>query len=100
MTDLDSKNKSLSSSLLLLLASTGIVSGMASALYLHFNREPLLLQLTVHGLIFASGYIILYKKVKVNNHTKSIVVYMAGALPLHILIHIIMIRDVAIPFTP
>ncbi|GBC74596.1 hypothetical protein HRbin05_00640 [archaeon HR05] len=86
---------SLSSSLLLLLISAGVASGIASALYLYFNREPLMVQLTIHALMFPSGYILLYLYKRVRNY-KSIAVYLVSALPLHLLIHILLIRDITI----
>ncbi|MEM2923773.1 MAG: hypothetical protein QW560_05115 [Candidatus Nitrosocaldus sp.] len=95
MTDLNNnKARSLLPSLLLLLISTGMVFGLISALYLYFNREPLIVQLTIHILIFSSGYILLYKRV--SSYAKGIAVYLASALPLHLLIHIILVRDVTI----
>lgn len=97
MTDFDpnkvGSSLSLSSLLLLLLISTGAASGIASALYLYFNREPLMVQLTIHALMLSSGYILLYLY-KIRNY-KSIAVYLVSALPTHLLIHIL-IRDITI----
>ncbi|MEM4277900.1 MAG: hypothetical protein QW593_03805 [Candidatus Nitrosocaldus sp.] len=103
MTDLDLNDKrkarSSSSLPLLLLISAGMASGITSALYLYFNREPLMVQLTIHALILSSGYILLYKRVS-NYGAKSIALYLVSALPLHLLIHILLIRDVTMALTP
>ncbi|GBC73365.1 hypothetical protein HRbin04_00763 [archaeon HR04] len=94
MTDSDPNKVGSSSSLLLLLIPAGAASGIASALYLYFNREPLMVQLTIHVLMLSSGYILLslYKRV----NYKSIAVYLVSALPMHLLIHILLIRDITI----
>ena len=71
----------------------GIAAGGASALYLFYNYHPLLLNGTVHGAIFGSGLVALYFS---NGLTaKSAGWYLAGALPVHLAIHFVIIRDLA-----
>ena len=71
----------------------GIAAGVASALYLFYNYHPLLLNGTVHAAIFGSGFVALYF---LNRLTpKSIGWYLAGALPVHLVIHFVIIRDLA-----
>ena len=71
----------------------GIAAGVASALYLFYNYHPLLLNGAVHAAIFGSGLVAMY-------FTKKLIVknagwYLAGALPVHLAIHFVIIRDLA-----
>lgn len=69
----------------------GIAAGAASALYLAYTYHPLLLHGTIHAAIFASGLIGAYFAKTLT--AKKAGYYVAGALPVHLAIHFIVIRD-------
>ena len=69
----------------------GIGAGAASALYLAYTYHPLLLHGTIHAAIFASGLIAAYLAKTLT--AKKAGYYVAGALPVHLVIHFIVIRD-------
>jgi hypothetical protein len=71
----------------------GIAAGVTSALYLFYNYHPLLLNGAVHAAIFGSGLVAMYftKRLTANNAGW----YLAGALPVHLAIHFVIIRDLA-----
>lgn len=69
----------------------GIAAGVASALYLAYNYQPLLLNGTIHAAIFASGLVAMYFAKKLTARTASW--YLVGALPIHLAIHFIVIGD-------
>ena len=71
----------------------GIAAGVASALYLFYSYHPLLLNGAVHAVIFASGLIAMYIAKRLT--AKSAVWYLAGALPVHLAIHFMIIGDLA-----
>jgi hypothetical protein len=71
----------------------GIAAGVASALYLFYNYHPLLLNGAVHAAIFGSGLVAMYFSKKLT--AKSAGWYLAGALPVHLAIHFVIIRDLA-----
>jgi lysylphosphatidylglycerol synthetase-like protein (DUF2156 family) len=72
----------------------GVVAGAASALYLAYNYQPILVQGAIHAAIFASGLVVLYfAKKKLD--AKVIGWYLAGALPVHLAIHFMVIGDLA-----
>ncbi|HEU4605079.1 MAG TPA: hypothetical protein VFS46_02455 [Nitrososphaera sp.] len=69
----------------------GIAAGVASALYLAYNYHPLLLNGAIHAAIFASGLVAMYFTKKLT--AKSAGWYLAGALPVHLAIHFLIIGD-------
>jgi hypothetical protein len=71
----------------------GSVGGATSALYLFYNYHPLLLNGAIHGGIFISLLVPMYFVKKLNVHTT--VLYLAGALPVHLAIHFTIIGDLA-----
>jgi hypothetical protein len=71
----------------------GLAAGVASALYLFYNYHPLLLNGAIHAAIFATGLVAMYFTKKLN--AKSVGWYLAGALPVHLAIHFVIIRDLA-----
>lgn len=71
----------------------GLAAGAASALYLYLNYHPLLLQGTIHAAIFASGLILAFVA-KMTLTVRKVAVYVAGALPVHLAIHLLLIKDV------
>jgi hypothetical protein len=71
----------------------GIAAGVASALYLAYNYHPLLLNGAIHAAIFASGLVAMYFTKKLT--AKSAGWYLAGALPVHLTIHFVIIGDLA-----
>jgi hypothetical protein len=71
----------------------GIAAGVASALYLAYNYHPLLLNGAIHAGIFASGLVAMYFAKKLTARSASW--YLAGALPVHLAIHFVIIRDLA-----
>lgn len=72
---------------------TGIAAGLASALYLFYNYHPLLLNGAVHAAIFGSGLVAMYFSKRLN--AKSAGWYLAGALPVHLAVHFMIIGDLA-----
>lgn len=71
----------------------GIAAGLASALYLFYSYHPLLLNGAVHAAIFGSGLVAMYFSKRLN--AKNAGWYLAGALPVHLAIHFMVIRDLA-----
>jgi hypothetical protein len=71
----------------------GIAAGVASAMYLAYNYQPILLNGAIHALIFSSGLIALFFAKKLTAKTAGW--YVAGALPVHLGIHFVIIRDLA-----
>lgn len=69
----------------------GVAAGVASALYLAYNYHPLLLNGTIHAGIFGSGLVAMHFAKKLNVRTAGW--YLAGALPVHLAIHFLVIRD-------
>lgn len=71
----------------------GVAAGTASALYLAATYHPLLLHGTIHAVIFASGLIAGYFAKALT--AKKAELYVAGALPVHLAIHFLVIGDLA-----
>ncbi len=71
----------------------GIAAGVASALYLFYNYHPLLLNGAIHAAIFGSGLVAMYFAKRLN--ARSAMWYLAGALPVHLAIHFVVIGDLA-----
>ena len=71
----------------------GIAAGAASALYLAYNYQPILLNGTIHAAIFASGLVAMYFAKKLP--AKATGWYLVGALPVHLSIHFAIIGDLA-----
>jgi len=71
----------------------GVAAGVASALYLAYNYHPLLLNGAIHAAIFSSGLVVMYFAKKLD--ARSAGWYLTGALPVHLAIHFIVIRDLA-----
>ncbi len=69
----------------------GIAAGAASAFYLAYNYQPILLNGTIHAAIFSSGLVAMYFAKKLTAQRAGW--YLAGALPVHLAIHFIVIRD-------
>ncbi|HEX2614574.1 MAG TPA: hypothetical protein VHL10_03715 [Nitrososphaera sp.] len=69
----------------------GIAAGVASAFYLAYNYQPILLNGTIHAGIFASGLVAMYFAKKLTAQNAGW--YLAGALPVHLAIHFIVIGD-------
>ena len=69
----------------------GIAAGIASAFYLAYNYQPLLLNGTIHAGIFASGLVAMYFAKRLTSRIAG--GYLAGALPIHLAIHFIVIGD-------
>lgn len=71
----------------------GIAAGVASALYLFYNYQPILLNGAVHAAIFGSGLVAMYFAKKLTSRTAGW--YLVGALPVHLAIHFTVIVDLA-----
>jgi hypothetical protein len=71
----------------------GLAAGAASALYLYFNYHPLLLQGAIHAAMFASGLIVALVAKRRLTAGKA-AAYVAGALPVHLAIHFLLIKDI------
>ena len=71
----------------------GIAAGVTSALYLAYNYHPLLLNGAIHAAIFTSGLVVMYFTKRLT--AKSAGWYLAGALPVHLAIHFVIIGDLA-----
>jgi hypothetical protein len=71
----------------------GIAAGAASAMYLAYNYQPILLNGAIHAAIFSSGLIAMFFAKKLTASTAGL--YVAGALPVHLAIHFVIIRDLA-----
>jgi hypothetical protein len=69
----------------------GIAAGAASATYLAFYYQPILLNGAVHAAIFVSGLAAMYLAKALT--AKKAGWYVAGALPVHLAIHFIVIKD-------
>lgn len=73
----------------------GIGAGAASALYLYFTYHPLLVHGAVHATIFAAGIIAML--ITGTLTAKRAGAYIAGALPVHLAIHVMIIGDLSLP---
>jgi hypothetical protein len=73
--------------------AAGIAAGAASALYLAYNYNPILLNGTIHAAIFASGLVAMYFAKRLSARKAGW--YIAGALPVHLAIHFALIGDLA-----
>ena len=71
----------------------GAAGGATSALYLVYNYHPLLLNGVIRGGIFISLLVPMYFVKKLN--VRNIGLYLAGALPVHLAIHFMIIGDLA-----
>ena len=71
----------------------GIAAGVASALYLFYNYQPILLNGAVHAAIFGSGLVAMHFAKKLT--AKNAGWYLVGALPVHLAIHFTVIGDLA-----
>jgi hypothetical protein len=78
---------------MLIFLIVGAVGGAASAFYLAYNYHPLLVNGAIHGGIFVSPLVAMYFVKKLNVRTLGL--YMAGALPVHLAIHFTIIGDLA-----
>lgn len=78
---------------MLIFLIVGAVGGATSAFYLAHNYHPLLVNGVIHGEIFVSPLVAMYFVKKLNVHTAGL--YLAGALPVHLAIHFIIIGDLA-----
>ena len=78
---------------MLMFLIAGAVGGATSAFYLAYNYHPLLLNGVIHGGIFVSPLVAMYFVKKLNVHTTGW--YLAGALPVHLAIHFMIIGDLA-----
>ncbi len=78
---------------MLIFLIAGAVGGATSAFYLAYNYHPLLLNGVIYGGIFVSPLVAMYFVKKLNVHTTSL--YLAGALPVHLAIHFMIIGDLA-----
>ena len=76
---------------MLIFLIAGIAGGATSALYLTYNYHPLLLNGAIHGGIFVLPLVGMYFVRKLNVHTSGL--YLAGALPVHLVIHFAIIGD-------
>lgn len=76
-----------------LIILAGIGAGTASALYLASNYHPILLNGAIHAAIFSSGLVVFYFMKKLTARTLGL--YVAGALPVHLAIHFFVIGDLA-----
>jgi len=77
--------------LLILLA--GVAAGTASGFYFANYYQPVLLNGTIHAAIFGSGLVALLIAHRLT--VRMATWYIAGALPVHLLIHFVVIRDLA-----
>jgi ABC-type thiamin/hydroxymethylpyrimidine transport system permease subunit len=78
---------------MLIFLIAGAVGGATSAFYLAYNYHPLLLNGAIHGVIFVSPLVAMYFVKKLN--VRTIGLYLAGALPVHLAIHFTIIGDLA-----
>jgi hypothetical protein len=78
---------------MLIFLIVGVVGGAASALYLTYNYHPLLINGAIHGAIFVSPLVVIYFIKRLNMRTAGS--YLAGALPVHLAIHFIIIGDLS-----
>ncbi len=78
---------------MLIFLFAGAVGGATSAFYLAYNYHPLLVNGVIHGGIFVSPLVAMYFVKKLN--VRTIGLYLAGALPVHLAIHFTIIGDLA-----
>ncbi|MDQ3851867.1 MAG: hypothetical protein M3299_03420 [Thermoproteota archaeon] len=78
---------------MLIFLIAGAIGGATSAFYLAYNYHPLLLNGAIHGGIFVSPLVAMYFVKKLN--VRTIGLYLAGALPVHLAIHFTIIGDLA-----
>lgn len=78
---------------MLIFLIAGAVGGATSAFYLAYNYHPLLVNGVIHGGIFVSPLVAMYFVKKLN--VRTIGLYLAGALPVHLAIHFTIIGDLA-----
>ena len=78
---------------MLIFLIAGAVGGATSAFYLVYNYHPLLVNGAIHGGIFVSPLVAMYFVKKLN--VRTIGLYLAGALPVHLAIHFTIIGDLA-----
>ena len=78
---------------MLIFLIAGAVGGATSAFYLAYNYHPLLVNGAIHGGIFVSPLVAMYFVKKLN--VRTIGLYLAGALPVHLAIHFTLIGDLA-----
>ena len=71
----------------------GIAAGAASATYLVYYYHPILLNGALHAVIFGSGLVTMYVARKLT--ARYAAYYLAGALPVHLAIHFMIIGDLA-----
>ena len=76
---------------MLIFLIAGAVGGATSAFYLAYNYHPLLVNGAIHGGIFVSLLVAMYFVKKLN--VRTIGLYLAGALPVHLAIHFTIIGD-------
>jgi hypothetical protein len=69
----------------------GIGAGIASAFYLYFTYHPLLIHGAIHAAIFSAGLIAML--ITKSLTAKKAGAYIAGALPVHLAIHFLLIGD-------
>jgi ABC-type thiamin/hydroxymethylpyrimidine transport system permease subunit len=78
---------------MLIFLIAGAVGGATSAFYLAYNYHPLLVNGVINGGIFVSPLVAMYFVKKLN--VRTIGLYLAGALPVHLAIHFTIIGDLA-----
>ena len=76
-------------------ALAGIAAGIASATYLAFYYQPILLNGAVHAAIFMSGIIAMYFAKTLT--AKKASWYVASALSVHLAIHFVVIKYLSLP---
>ena len=76
---------------MLIFLIAGAVGGATSAFYLAYNYHPLLVNGAIHDGIFVSPLVAMYFVKKLN--VRTIGLYLAGALPVHLAIHFTIIGD-------
>jgi len=69
----------------------GIGAGATSAFYLYFTYHPLLIHGAIHAAIFVAGIIAML--ITGTLTAKKAGAYIAGALPVHLAIHFLVIGD-------
>jgi len=69
----------------------GIGAGATSGFYLYFTYHPLLIHGAIHAAIFAAGIIAML--ITGTLTAKKAGAYIAGALPVHLAIHFLVIGD-------
>lgn len=79
----------------IVIVSVGIAFGLASAFYLAANYHPFSIHGTIHAIIFATGLAAIFGYYrKASRRTAAL--YVAGALPVHLAVHFIVIKDIII----